>query len=303
MFNAEPRHFRLLLLITAASYLATDVAVWSQSLPTGGRGQATPVKKQERLTMTVELDSKEIAALRVKGLLRTNVPAAYRNRLDAIEIKRSTSFKAEHFVLHDAVDKVQDSLTLTISEASLDRLEYQPIKAKIYYSQASSVVLVLDRQKGKRSGGVAEKLSRPTANDSPKLFVRIDDRRGLSGWMSGLAKIDMTAGFGSLSVNTNKIAGIRFNADAAGNAVVQLKSGQSLVGRPSFDSILMKCSWGIQKLAVSEIESVTVNREARFVKVTGSQGQWRFDSGAIGIATPETDYEQLLELNLTNQID
>jgi hypothetical protein len=240
----------------------------AQQLPTGEETKRSPV------TMTIELGEMEIAALRKSGLLRTNVPANFQGRVDAIEVKRAVSFKVDHYLLTNAIDKVRDSLSFTISESDLDRLDYQPIKAKVYYEGFSDVVLALDRDRKVKTNDTQPE-TRPTKNDSPKFFVRIDNKRGFTGFVKDLAELKLKTDFGKLTVRAKEIAGIRFNVDSIGGVAVELKSGETFLGKPDFDSIAMKCSWGIEELGLSDIESVTVDRRVRFFKTALPQGEWR----------------------------
>jgi hypothetical protein len=253
--------------------------------------------------MTIELDSAKINALRRTGLLKTIVPSAYRDRIDAIELKRSVSFKTEHYLLKDSVDKLDDTVTLTINDAIIDRLDYQPVKAKVYYSGNSTVALIFDRRKPKNPFGLPASETQPTADDSPRLFARLDNQRGISGWMTGLAKIQLKTSFGNLSIDSNKIAGIRFNTNSSGRVAVRLKSGDTLSGYPNFDSISMKCSWGKQKILLSELKSVTTNRRSRFAEDPFHKGRWRFESDFNNTPNLPVEYQPLSKITSNSNLN
>lgn len=265
----------LLLTLVVVGLLPLD-GVWSQEVLSGQSPKPIAEKDQARVTMTIELGELELAAFRRSGLLRTNVPANYQGQVDAIEVKRAVSFKVDHYLLNDAIDKINDSLSLKINESDIERLDYQPIKAKVYYDGFSTVVMALDRNSDAAIDAAKTEV-RPTKSDSPKFFVRIDDRRGFAGFIKDLAELELKTDFGKLNVEADKIAGVRFNVDSQGGVAVELKSGETFLGKPSFDSISMKCSWGIEELRLSDIESVTVDRRARFIKPSREQNQWRLE--------------------------
>jgi hypothetical protein len=247
-------------------------AAAQSSLPVDAQSQ-----KPELVTMTIDMDDAKIASLLRNGVLRTTIPAKYRNRVDAVLLKRDFSFKTEAYELGDAVDKLNDSVTVKLGAAVLERLDFQPVKVKIYYSGFNSIVFVRDKLESKNPFGLAKRDTQPGPNDSQRMFARLDDKRGVFGWVEGLAKLKLTTEFGEVSIDMIKVAGIRFNTNSSGGVSVRLISGETLSGYPSFDEIQMKCAWGKQKILLSEIESITLNRQSRFTLDPYHNGRWRFE--------------------------
>ncbi len=237
-----------------------------------------PVRYEpQAVTLTVELDENKLTSLRQTGSLRIAIPAEYRGKVDAVRLKRPFSFKSKLFQLNKAVDKVQGAVTVTVNRTLLDQLDYQPVIAKIYYDNFSEVVLVYELRKPGDPIGLLERENQPTRADSQKFYVRIDDKRGMYGWMTGLAQIKLQSAFGDVVLNSTDIAGIKFNANKSEGVAIRLKSGASVSGLVDFKKIKMKCSWGSEVLSLAEIDSVVLDRKFRFATDPLHPGRWSFE--------------------------
>ena len=243
----------------------------------GQQSSAEPIK----VTLTIDMDDNKLAVLRQTGLLRVAIPAAYRGRVDAVRLKRPISFKSKDFRLENAVDKVNNTITVNVDSALLDQLDFQPIKAKVYYRGFSSVTVVYTKPKPGDPIGLTERENKPTLADSTRFFARVDDKRGVYGWMTGLAKIKLKSDFGEVFVDTTDIAGIKFNANGSGSVSIRLNSGTSISGYVDFDEIKMKCSWGTQTIALSELESVVADRKYQFAPDPYHPGRWSFKTDLV----------------------
>ena len=241
------------------------------------KSQSEPVQ----MTLTVDMDDNKLAVLRKTGLLRVAIPARFQGRVDAVRLRRPVSFKSENFELTNAVDKLNNTITVNVDDALLDQLDFQPIKAKVYYSGFSSVALVYTKPKPGDPLGLTERENKPTLADSTRFFARVDDQRGVYGWMTGLAKLKLKSDFGDVLIDTTDIAGIKFNANGSGSVSVRLNSGASVSGYVDFDEITMKCSWGTQKLALSELDSVVANRNYKFAPDPYHPGRWSFETDLV----------------------
>jgi len=251
----------------------------------------TPVAAERQLkntnlvTLTVDMDDRKLDSIRQTGYLRVAIPAEYRGRVDAVRLKRPVSFKTKEFQLDKSVDKLNSTVTVAINQALLDQLDYQPIVAKIYYSDFANVLLVYKPRKPGDPVGLAERENKPTAADSPRFYARVDDQRGLYGWVEGLAKLKLNSDFGEVILRSTDIAGIKFNANNSGSVAIRLNSGGSVSGYVDFDQIRMKCSWGTQKLSLAEIDSIVMDRKFRFAADPHHPGRWSFEQD---IAAPPT---------------
>ena len=251
-----------------------------------------PVTSQRQLTkpatvtLTVDMDDIKMASIRQTGYLRLSIPAVYRGKVDAVRLKRPVSFKTKEYLLNQSVDKLNDTVTVTFNKSLLDRLDYQPVITKIYYSDFANVLLVYQRRKPGDPVGLSERENQPDPNDSRRFYARVDDQRGLYGWMDGLAKIKLKSDFGDVVINSNDIAGIKFNANNSGSVAIRLNSGTSVSGYVNFDAIRMKCSWVTQKLPLDKIDSIVSDRKFRFAADPHHPGRWSFEQDIVAPPPP-----------------
>lgn len=255
--------------------------------------QATPAE-QIQMTLTVEMDSNKLDLLRKTGKLQVAIPQAFRGRVDAVRLKRPVSFKSEDFQLNNAVDKFNNTVTVSFSDKTLDQLDYQPVKAKVYYSGFSNVLLIYKKRKPGDPLGSIERENKPTTADSTRVFARVDEERGLHGWMTGLAKIKLKSDFGEVIINSTDIAGIKLNANNSGSVSIRLHSGATVSGYVNFDEISMKCSWGTQKLSLSELDSIVADRKFRFAADPLHPGRWIFETELASQPPPLINFESTI---------
>lgn len=275
MFLANWNFSRLAVLLPLVLITASHGQSGSRTI--ANPSQSTQADKS-LVTLTVDMDEKKLALLRQKGSLRVAIPPVYRGRVDAVRLKYAVSFKSEDALLHNAVDKLNNTVTVTFSDETLDQLEYQPVKAKVYYSGFSNVLLVYKKRKAGEPRRFSETENQPTTADSVRVFARVDDNRGLHGWMTGLAKIELKSEFGDVKINSTDIAGIKLNANGSGSVSIRLNSGTTVSGYLNFDEIRMKCSWGKQTLSLSELDSIVTDRKFHFATDPLHPGRWIFET-------------------------
>ena len=251
-----------------------------QSQPIQGQPSQT---KPIQMTLTIDMDDNKVAVLQKTGMLQVAIPPAFQGRVDAVRLKRPVSLKSEDFQLNNAVDKLSNTVTVNIDDGLLDQLDFQPIKANVYYTGFSSVAVIFTKRKPGDPTRLAERENKPTIADSTRFFARVDDKRGVFGWMTGLAKLKLKSEFGDVLIDSTDIAGIKFNANESGGVAVRLNSGASVSGYVNFEEIRMKCSWGTQTLALKDLDSVVADRKYQFAADPYHPGRWSFKAD---LATP-----------------
>lgn len=223
-------------------------------------GQQTPMPSTEKVTtrfrMKLRMDDQKIAMLKASGSLRTTVPKAFRNTIDGIKMHRDFSFITDEFVADDHVEKRGTTLLVKLTDEMLDRLDYQPLLNKVYFSNFSDVLLVYVKPKNSPTEQAGS--AKQTGEDSPKFFAKIDEFRGIYGSIDR-DFIKMKTSFGSVDIDVAKIEGIRFHD---GNSIsVWLSRQDRISGTIDFDELTMQCSWGEQKLKVDDLETLTLKRD------------------------------------------
>lgn len=113
-----------------------------------------------------------------------------------------------------------------------------------------------------------------------QLYVKVTRNREILGTPVQLDSLKVTTSFGEVSIPTEKIAGIKLHVGDDDSAVIAFKNGDLVTGLVKLESISLKTSWGKAHVKLKQIQTITTNRNARFIKGdgTGSKG-WRFSSG------------------------
>ncbi|MEL7496324.1 MAG: hypothetical protein AAFN77_01850 [Planctomycetota bacterium] len=250
--------FPLIGLCTAGLlFWLTQLAAIGQST-----GQPSEAMSDERvrLTMKIRLTDQRIAKLKSTGRLNAEVPLDARNRIDGVRLSRDFSFINGDFVADQHVEKRGDLLIIHLDDAKLDRLDYQPLMSKVYFSNYSTVVLAYHPTVTSATGETHSKQLASNDSEETTLFARIDQRRGIRGKLMRPSTIEMKTQFGGVEVNPDKIKGVRFFKDRPSEVTVWMANGDQVSGTISFDEITMACSWGDQSIPVADLESLTRTR-------------------------------------------
>jgi len=223
-------------------------------------------KKIERYMVVLTLGEQEVASLRRDGYLRATLPQQFRNRVDSVLLKHPTTFLSKKLVIRDDVDKSGRTLLVNVNEAIVDRLGFQPVQMKVYQSGFDSVTL---RYRRSNEPGQASSLSRgrkAKPKDSPLVFVRLSAQNGTTGWIRNMETLSVETQFGSTKIPMSRISGIRFNTGETNEVVVISVTGDYLTGTIDFENIVLATRWGDERIPVSKLESVTYQRDSRFVE-------------------------------------
>ena len=243
-------------------------------------GQITK-EEVEKFVLVIKLDDDRIQSLRVHGALKTKVPDAMVNRVAAIRFQKPSSFLDKTVRVEARTDKRSRTLATRIDNSILDRIAYQPVEMKIYDSGFSSVLVVLDQPLENSLETIQGQLATPPQgpNDSPSLFVRISDTRGIEGTLKDLKELNVTTNFGEIKIALSNLSGIRClpNLELADhtNVFVVSKTGDYFSGSIHQKLFVVQSRWGEKELKFSEIESLTLAPSARFVPDTAAEGQWK----------------------------
>lgn len=239
-----------------------------------------------RSLMVFRLDDEQVKQLVATGRLETEVPRAYLGDIAAIKIQRSTSFLSDAIEVETYVDKINRRVSVVVDRAMLERLDYQPLIVPIFESNFNQVGLVFREESKSRLWGREESVAPEQRNEEaqgPEFFVRIDEQRALLGRLKQAA-FEIETDFGPVNISTTQIAGIRFNADSLSsdgktkhNVFVKLQSGDSFSGVLALQTLRVASKWGEQPIKTSELESLTIDQMARFVKSESGRSRWRFE--------------------------
>jgi len=222
-------------------------------------------EKNERYMVVLTIGAQEAATLRNSGRLQATLPDKYRNRVDSVLLKNPTSFRSKKLVVRGKFEKTGKSLLVNVNESVIDRLELQPVQIKVYQSGFESITLKYKRPNRAQLDAIPRG-AKPKPDDSPQVYVRLSPKNGTAGWIRNMKNLMVETQFGSTEIPFNRIAGVRFNTEEPNKVVVISLTGDYLTGTINFDEIVFATRWGDQKIPVSELQSVTNHRDARFLE-------------------------------------
>ena len=220
----------------------------------------------KRFNLILVIGEAEANALRRDGILKTEVPARYRNRVGSILLKGPTTFLNKRLTVEEDIDKHGQDLLVNVDESIVDRLGYQPVLMKVYQSGFTTVVLRYQRGGPKNRLASNRESLKPKPADSPQMFIRLSDANGTSGWIRDLKTLAVLTEFGSVEIPMSKVKGVRFNTGGKDDVVVITATGDYVTGKIAMPNITLATRWGEETIGIEDIESVTWHRNSRFSK-------------------------------------
>ena len=247
----------------------------------GSRPQQTAADESlnKKFVLIMKLSDEQINRLRTTGTLSTSVPPRFVNRVRAIRFKKASSFRSDSLRVVGAKTEKNDRLmSVEIDNSVLERLAYQPVDLQVFESGYDVVQL-----KFNPLGFVAGKLPeefQPVVDQAqtPYMYARINSQRGIYGSLENFENLAIKTQFGKVSVPSAEIAGIRFNDGNSKSVFVVLKKGDGFSGEIDLETITIKSRWGKQILKLSELESLTLNREVVFLRDAVNPKRWQLRS-------------------------
>lgn len=117
-------------------------------------------------------------------------------------------------------------------------------------------------------------------SDEGRVYVKVTQNRELLGIPIELANLKVTTSFGEVSIPMEKIVGIKLHVGDDDTAVIAFKNGDLVTGVVKLESLSLKTAWGKAHVNLEQIETITINRNARFIPESGNGSKgWRFSSG------------------------
>ena len=243
-------------------------------------GQDLQDEEDQKFVLVITLDAERVNSLLVNRALKTKVNPKLINKIEAIRFQNPTSFLDEPIYIESNTDKQNRALATIVDQTVIDRLEYQPVEMKIYDSNFSSVVVVLDQPRKNAIQSIPGQLTEPPKgpNDSKPFFVRITSRRGISGTLKNMKVMEIATDFGDVKLPLDQVQGIRFKPiegnNESSNVFVVLANGDTLSGTVRLGSFVIKSRWGEKELMVRDIESLTTNPSLQFVAKENATDRW-----------------------------
>lgn len=131
---------------------------------------------------------------------------------------------------------------------------------------------------------VAQDVAGPAGSN---VFVKVTQNREISGALIDLTEIKVTTSFGEVAIPMSKVDGIKMHADANDSAVIAFKNGDLVTGKIAIDVVKLKTDWGTAHVNASQIETLTIDRNARFYSDNaGGAKSWRFTKAAPVSSAP-----------------
>lgn len=235
------------------------------------------VDVNKKFVLILKLNDNQINKLRIEGSLSTRIPPKFVNRVGAIRFQRRVSFLSDPLkVVGETTEKMDRSISVQVDNTILERLAYQPVDLMVYESGFDRVNLKFNPL-GMAAGKLPTEFQAFGKESGPIVYARINSQRGIYGTLQNFETLSIETQFGKVDIPSKEIAGIRFNDGNASRAFVVLKKGDVFSGEIDLGSLSIQSRWGVRKLEIGELESITQSRETVFLRDALDPSRWRLE--------------------------
>jgi hypothetical protein len=208
------------------------------------------VKRASGFAANLLLNDQNLETLLTNGNVEVHIPPQLRNSVESLVIKRPLFFKDQTAAQFADAELVGRRLVVNVDDSVIERIDYQPVKLKLYESGYSSLIV---RYVGALPWRNAPDVGDPET-DSPFLTVKLKSEKGIRGRIRGVQSLQLDSTLGKIKVNLSKSQKIRVRGD--GGLVVEMANGDRVSGTIDFLEIELINRWGDETIAVSDIDEL-----------------------------------------------
>ena len=195
--------------------------------------------------------------------ISVRIPAG-QNAIGSLVVKLPASFKNDPVGVKPTVN-VRDSVAyVEVPRTLFERLEYQPLRLRVYETGISSIQL-LPVDGPERISPNAPRLNK--LKIEPDFFVRLKSKTGFSIATSEEVGFRINNDVIDHEIPFAAIRGIYFDASDPKKSTVVLNNGDNLTGNNSWPEMMeFETRWGKEKISLDQIESLTRRLSSQVIK-------------------------------------
>lgn len=184
-----------------------------------------------------------------------------RDSVGSLIVKRQDSFKEEPLAVKPKITIKGTLARVEVAKSLVKRLDYQPLRIRIYQSGINRIELLPAKESEKNSDDPPT----PSAQSiTPEFFVRLKSSGGVPVELSGKDSFRVTNDVFDHEIPFSVIKRINFDAQDQRKVTLLLKNGDHVSGKHHWPVIVeLKTKWGSEEISLDEIVSVTRTSSSR----------------------------------------
>ncbi len=237
---------------------------------------------QSGANFILRLNDDLITNFRNVGKLKSDLPTTVGNRIETIELRYQGASSETPTTMNLDVDVEGDNAEIQLTDRVLDSIKSQPVRIPLNGKSFRTVYLVYNNpsvlDSNSDSGGSGDGV---IMGDGPNRFVLgITDDSKIAGSVVDMTDITLVTNFGDVKVTLDQIAGIRFNTDGEGQAVIFLNNGDAITGTPTLGVVNVETFWGLAEINADNVRSMSASPSATYVQENTDFGtRWKIKMG------------------------
>lgn len=228
------------------------------------------------------LNDRHVESLRSLGSVQSReLDADVQGEIAVIQIQFSESATDQAVIAEAETDVQGNACQILLNDSLIELARQQPIRINVpANSTFGRVFLRYENQTVPPTDPNSAPQSIPDITGGLDLFaghyVTLAGNQTLSGQIDLSNTIKFDTKFGEIDISIGQIEGLRFHVDGEDSAIIVLKNGDSITGKPQFNAIELTTDWGRAELETVFVESITTSSQAIFQQNSSGVGpRWQ----------------------------
>jgi hypothetical protein len=220
--------------------------------------------------VVLKLNDNNFTSLKNSGYVRAEVPKSQRDKIVAVKIVKQGSFIDEPIEIAAESLLSRGVLSIRITNAILEQIEFRPVLVKVTENGFSKVLL--DYQTAKMDPSESEETAPPLPqlDDTRRFFVRRDEGNGIVAWTPEASVLSLKTDYGNYDVPWAQIEAVHLGqADAVS---VIFRNGDKISGQLNQPTINLITAWGDHDVEAGRLFSFTRSSEQKFMPANSPNG-------------------------------
>ena len=224
-----------------------------------------------RVRLKTTLSDKMVQSFLKGQSITVRIPTG-QTAIGSLIVRRAESFKDEPAAVKPKITVKNSVALVDIPRSLFQRLDYQPLRIRIYESDLTRIEL----RPVEESADVSPELEPPAeVETNPEFFVRLKPSRGVPVVMKSEDGFRLTNDVFDHEIPFSVISGIYFDKRDQRKVTVVLDNGDNLTGEHHWPAIVkLDTKWGSEEVGLDEIMSVTLSSGTQVVDSGAKSPKW-----------------------------
>ena len=228
------------------------------------------VPNPDRVKLKTTVNDVIIARFKSGEPITVRVPNTSK-AIGSVMIQKPNSFKPAPLSLRPNTFMDGRQMIVELLPHLLDRLDYQPLKLKLFQSNVDSIRLVPSQRTMQGNSVVPVQ----TTAARPNFYLRLKPQNGVSVSLTGVHSFRLKNDIVDLDIPFDHVEAVFFDTEEDGVASIVLRNGDNISGKHDWpEEVEFETPWGNETISLDRLVSVTRHPSIQLVPSGVENPRW-----------------------------